>query len=331
LEEYRTLHQGAIALKKEAPWEWMQEDEIFGILNPETNQIGYVSIMGALGEHLALGLYLGSEGLHGFWKMSLGEGGDNPTLALEIPHLQASFEDRNTLSAKDREVIKTLGLKFRGRQAWPMFRSIVPGCLPWFVTSEETRFLSLALEQAMDVIPRLSEEPDLLEPDLEDQYLVRVQTEEGWVDEWLTAEPFRTGPPPPVDAQRVAEMRRTLRREEFALEADLFALHTQIIEKGDPRPYLPYTLLVVEADSGFILGIELLIAQPSLDAVWQQTTARFLDALTRMGSLPSLIVVRDERLYQLLVPVAASLGIQLRVSRRLPALDEARAAVETRM
>ena len=49
LGEYRRLYEAAIALKQKAPWEWMQEDEIFGVRNPETHEIGYVSIMGALG------------------------------------------------------------------------------------------------------------------------------------------------------------------------------------------------------------------------------------------------------------------------------------------
>ena len=53
-----------------------------------------------------------------------------PELFLRVPQLQASFEDRNELRDKDRQVIKELGLKFRGRQAWPMFRSYRTGLCP---------------------------------------------------------------------------------------------------------------------------------------------------------------------------------------------------------
>jgi hypothetical protein len=49
---------------------------------------------------------------------------------LEIPQLQASWEDREELHVRDRETIKALGRKYRGRQAWPLFRSYQPGYAP---------------------------------------------------------------------------------------------------------------------------------------------------------------------------------------------------------
>jgi len=80
LEEFRRLYEAAQAFKEQAPWEWMFEDEIFGVRNPETGYIGYASVMGRLGEHLALGVYLGSEGLIGFYQLSAGEEQDNADL-----------------------------------------------------------------------------------------------------------------------------------------------------------------------------------------------------------------------------------------------------------
>lgn len=331
IEEYCRLYEAASAFKKEAPWMWMTEDEIFGIRNPETGQIGYASVMGTLGEHLALALYLGSVALDGFWRMQYGAFKENPLLPLEIPQLQASFEDRNTLYPKDREVIKSLGLSFRGKLEWPMFRSYVPGCVPWFVTPEETRFLTVALEQALNVSLRIREETDLLEAPDEEEYLVRQQTEQGWADAWVVPDPVPVRLSQAVDSQRLAAMRRDFPRQRFTLQADLFAVRSQIKEKEDPRPYLPYILIVVEADSGMVLGTDLMIAKPSLDAVWAQTQLSFLETVARLESIPHRIAVRDQRLYNLLTPIARGLGIRLRVSRRLPALDEARAAIEARM
>ena len=328
LEEYRRLYEAAVVFKKVAPWEWMFEDEVFGVRNPETGQIGYVSIMGTSGEHLAMALYLGSEGLDGFWRMHRGEGLQDPHFLLEIPQLQASFEDRNMLDAKDRKVIKALGLKFRGRMAWPMFRSYVPGCMPYFVTPEEARFLAVTLEQMLDVIGRLHDDPDLLEAPEEDQYLVRVQTEDGWVDEWLEPEPITLRPLPKVDTERLTTLRQQLDRKKFILEADLFVMPSVIQEKDDPRPLLPYVLMIAEAQSGMIVGNELAVARPSLDAVWAKAQTGLLDTLARLQAIPQQIAVRDERLHNLLVPIAAGLGIQLLISHRLPMLDEARAAFE---
>jgi hypothetical protein len=329
LDEWRRLYEAAIQLKEQGPWEWMWEDEIFGIRNPETGETGYVSIMGTEGEHLALAVYLGSEGLDGFWRMENNELIEDPTFLLEVPQLQVSFEDREILHKTDRDVIKALGLRFRGRQAWPLFRSFVPGCAPWFLTPTEARFLTVAIEQALNVAGRLVDEgglADLSEED--DQYLFRVYTEAGWEDQWLHPDPIPMRPPPTVDTRRLEKMRNELPQQEFTLEADLFTLTTFIKDEDDERPYLPYHLMVVEADTGFIVGGELLLAKPSLDAVWEQVGHKMLDAIERIGGLPYRIAVRSERLQGLLVPITAGLGIRLQPADRLPALDEAREALE---
>jgi hypothetical protein len=329
LDEWRRLYEAALELKKQAPWEWMWEDEIFGVRNPETGEVGYVSIMGANGEHLCLAVYRGSEGLDGFWRMEHGELMEEPAFLLEIPQLQASFEDRDMVQKEDREVMKALGLKFRGQQAWPLFRSYAPGCAPWFLTAAEARFLAVAIEQALEVIPRLADDPELLEPPEEEgEYLVRMQTDDGWEDRWLSPEPVPTPRPPVVDMRQLEAMRQELPRQQFTLEAGLFALPTYIKDEGDARPYLPYHLMIVEANSGMIVGTALMVAKPDMDSVWQQTVVHFLDAIAGLDGLPQRIAVSSERLHGLLIPIAAGLGIRLQLSDNLPALDEARGTLE---
>jgi len=329
LDEFRRLYDAALALKQEVPWEWMTEDQIFGIRNPETGEIGYASVMGQRGEYLALALYLGPEGLDGFWCMERGGEPGNPTLLLEVPQLQASFGDREELRDQDRQIVKDLGLKFRGRQAWPLFRAYVPGCVPWFVTPEEARFLILGLEQSLDVIRRLAENPSLLDPLRRGVYLVRTLASAGWTDEWLIPPPAPARTWPTVNEKQLAALRK-FPRQPYTLEVDLFAMPGYIQEKSDVRSYLAYNLLVVEAQSGSILGTEVLTPKPTLDAVWNETPTRFLNLLARLKTVPRQIVVRRERIRGLLEPVAAGLGIEIGVSLRLPALDEAKTALEAR-
>src|SRR5438128_101559 len=131
LEQWRNLYKATTRLKEIAPWEWMMEADLFGVQNPETDEIGFISVMGMAGEHYAIAIYLGSHGLYGFWALQNAGSSAPPEKVLEIPQLQASFEERNVLDKKDLETIKRLGLKFRGRQTWPMFRSYRPGFFPW--------------------------------------------------------------------------------------------------------------------------------------------------------------------------------------------------------
>lgn len=330
-DEWRHLYEAAIAFKKAAPWEWMAEDQLFGVQNPESEEVGYVSVMGMAGEHFALAIYRGSEGLEGFWQLHSGE--VDPTFLLEVPQLQASWENRSQLHKEDLEVIKALGLKFRGRHAWPMFRNYTPGFFPWFVTAEEARFLTLALEQGLDVALRVREDPALLGSVYEGTYLIRTPAKQAdslvWRDEWQTVPPAKPHllPPSALTASDLTSLRRLPHRA-MTLEVDLFLMPTPIQEGKDARPYFPYNLMIVEAQSGMILGADLLAPQPTLDAVWSEAPMAFAKALQRLKSLPVEVTVRQERVYHLLEPVTTELGIRLTQRPWLPALDQAKAAFE---
>jgi hypothetical protein len=329
-DEFRTLYEAALAFKELAPWEWMLEDEIFGIRNPETGQIGYASVMGNLGEHLALGVYLGSEGLFGFYELSADDTPDIPDLLLETPHLQASFEDREVLTDKDRQVIKSVGLRFRGRQEWPMFRSYTPGYLPWYLTAGEARFLTVALQQSLEVTGRLRENPSLREPPQPEHLMVRSLGDGGWIDEWEEPAPIQVRLRAVLREDSAAALRRQLARQPAKLEVDLYGL-TGIRDKESGRPYLGYHFLAVESKTGFIVAGDLLLAEPSFEEMWVQVPARFVDAVTRFGGLPAEIVVRREKLHHYLAPMAKQLGIKVSRSDRLPVLDHVRREFEGRM
>ena len=48
---WRRLYEAAIRVKELAPSEWMFEDAVFGVQDPETGKLGFVSVMGQVGEH----------------------------------------------------------------------------------------------------------------------------------------------------------------------------------------------------------------------------------------------------------------------------------------
>jgi hypothetical protein len=151
LDEWQALYEAATAFKKARCWEWMYDDDLFGVMDPETGEIAYCCIMGQLGEQYALGAYLGSEGLQSILDMMEGPDKFSTDLFFIQKCIMASFENREDLEKEDRAMIKELGLKFRGKKQWPQFRSYEPGLYPWFIDAWECRFLTLALQQALEV------------------------------------------------------------------------------------------------------------------------------------------------------------------------------------
>ena len=141
LEELRKLYAAAIEFKELAPWNWMRDNNLFGVMNPENGEVGYCCVMGAIGEHFALGVYLGSEGLASLVKISSGVNYGDAEDALCIQKcLMASFEDRKYVQENDVNQIKDLGLNFRGKNEWPLFRNHSPGFVPWYLSGSEVVF-----------------------------------------------------------------------------------------------------------------------------------------------------------------------------------------------
>ncbi len=329
LDEWRRLYEATIQIKEIAPWEWMSEMDVFGVRDPETGDLGFVSVMGALGEHFSIAVYLGPKGVYGFWDLEDTGPNDVPERLLEIPQLQASFENRNELHKKDRDIIKQLGLKFRGRQAWPMFRSYRPGFAPWFLEPAEIRFLACVLEQATDVTNRFLDDPGLLESlDDDESYLVRVsQPSNGsltWEDQMIHVSPPEPEPIPlAINVQALKHLKQLSKRK-VTIEIDFFLAPMPVQENRDDRPYFPYVLMVVEAQNGFILGTDMLQPEPSLEAMWGQAPGYVVQLLAQAGIRPAIIKVRTNLLRNLLKPLVKELGFKLKQSPVLPTLDEAK-------
>lgn len=328
--EAKKLYEVAGRIKELAPWQWMDESQVFGVKHPETGELGFVSIMGMAGEHFAVSVYRGAEGLYGFWGLEEAGPYMNPQMLLDIPQLQASFEDRDQTEKQDRELIKTLGLKFRGAKAWPLFRSYSSGYMPWYLTAEETRFLTVALEQTLVVAPRVKANPDLLwsEDDTVDgDYLIRVaQTENGatvWRDQMM---PVPEPPSPQVkimmDMDAFAHL-KSLPPSRLVLETDFFSMPTPVQDKGG-RPYFPTMLLMVEASQGMVLGFEMMPPAENRETLWGKIPLEIVCKLAELGVRPQEIHVSSELLFNLLEVIGQELNCPIKQRGHLPGLEEAR-------
>lgn len=323
-QDWLHLYEAAIRIKELAPWTWMVETDVFGVQNPETGDLGFVSVMGMQGEHFAIGLYLGAKGLYDFWDFEeTGEFG-SPERLLEIPQLQVSFEDRDELENQDRTVIKSLGLKFRGKKAWPMFRSFRAGFMPWHLEAGEVRFLVYALDQLAEVAPRFKENPDLFDPNDSEQYLVRMSKSKGassWGDRAMTVLPPEPTPLKLLmDPQLLASL-KLIKPKNLKLEIDLCMFPAPMRERGD-RPYFAYILLIVDVQSGMILCHEMFQPLPSLEEMWGKVPLTVAQTLASASFVPKEIAVSSELVFQLLQPLAKSLSIKLKAAPFLPTLSQ---------
>ncbi len=326
MEEWRELYQAAIEFERIGCWDWMWDTDMFGVKNPETGEIGYCCVMGGAGEYYGLGVYLGTEGLEGYQRIQAGEILPSSPDALFVQKcLMVSFEDRDFLDKRDIDLIKKLGLKFRGKTAWPLFRNYCPGYFPWYLDAAEVRFLTHVLQQTIEVSLRFKNNPGLFDPPRNsiNKYLVRVsELKDGilcWRDEWLEPEPLEKTEikSNPVDINLLRKIDRVITRRQGTWEVDFFYFPEAVREKNE-RPYYPLVVLWVNHNSGYVFNSHLVKSKENLSDL----PLLFMKIVENIRLLPKVILVRREEAFGLLLSVARALGIKLRLVERLVIIED---------
>ncbi|MEO6333920.1 MAG: hypothetical protein ABIO91_02965 [Pyrinomonadaceae bacterium] len=329
-EELRLLYALAAELKELAPWGWMKEDDIFGVQDPETKEVGFVSVMGRLAEHTAVAVYIGAKGLYELLDLQDGALEIDPFALVEIQQLQLSFESREILEKRDRDEIKRLGLKFRGAGNYPLFRSMGSGFLPWFITSDEARFLIHVLEQALEIAARFEQDPDIFtvadDPD-GDMYLLRVSEIEEDDLEWRDEmKKIREPEPERVSFNLSDAMLHRLKKypqdNKLIFEVDLFRAPTPLLN-SEQRPFVPKMLIMAERNSRFVLGAEFLEPTETTAQLAEAAAASLFKIWESHKVIPKEILVGSDVVYGVLRGFTQKLNATLRQTDDLIAIDEA--------
>ena len=244
----------------------------------------------------------------------------------------ASFEDRNALTDKDRGIIKELGLKFRGSMEWPLFRDYTPGYYPWYLNSDQIQYLTLALQQTIEIAIRFKENRDILISPDKESILVRVpkKTKSGlqWKDEWLKPEPFENQQSliPKIEESALEEIIANVETNDGIWEIDVFLAPMPVGEKGGERPYYPYMILFVDGNMGVPLNFGITKQQDHV----KEFVDKFLNTILQFG-IPSEILVRSRKVYEILRVIAEQLDIELTAVKKLEKMEAVQNFVMRRM
>lgn len=321
LEEWRALYSAAIEFNKIKCWNWMFEDDIFGIQNPETGEIAFCSILGFLGEAFALNAYRGLEGLMSYenFREISGQSGtaDKQDIAdafFKQKSLSATFENRDALDDKDLAVIKELGLKIRGKNQWPQFRSYEPGLYPWYLTSADCRFLTLILQQALEIVLSCSEDKAVLSGRKANTILVRARQGSGKKEKWVNTyrqvefygydyKSFKIN-----DELYLRKILNLAEKKDAEWEADTFFTEGPVQDKKNERPYFPTMFLLVDCRSGLVIRFDLIT---KIENESYRIIDKLIDAIKSYKTLPQTIYVAKRETYLYLHEVCEQLGVDL--------------------
>jgi len=326
--DWEKLYQAAVKLQKVAPWTWMQNEDLFAVENPASGEMGYCTLMGYCQEIFGMDIFLGARGYDRYLEIIASEAeAQDSDKTLETPTLLLLFGSRLELHKRDLDVIRSLGLQFRGRTAWPLFRSLRPGYAPYFLDREEAVYFTAAMEQALVVADKVRYEGlDLFEEVDEDLVFTRYYRNGRWKEEWRKPEylPLETAQPEAIDAVNEAELlllRNSAGKLSGGWELDIFPLPLAT-GTASQRPYFPLCFLAADRKQGLIT--DAICTEPWLTTSQKQDTV--LQFLKKAHPLPQKIWVKSAKIKTILEPITRPLGIDLRIGS-LSMLEEAKAGL----
>ena len=279
--EWRALFDAAEEFFAQKPWTWMTDDELFGVLDPETGTTGYCCVLGALGEVLGLSVHLGDAGYAGYSTLasSLDDWAFVEDAQGNVDAILAEFDDRENLTAEERALRRRLGLTFRGKQRWPNFPYFRPGRRPAMVAAGQQRFLARALHESMVVAEAYHDRPeDLVRED--GTLLLRRPGEDPaklWISEWVKvkAPPAAFFPEASTASEAMVRRAQALPQIDAVWEVNMFYL--PMVEGAEPD-VIPRAFLLVDHGTGLILDVQLEHDSSFVSTVWH-------DLMKKMGDV----------------------------------------------
>ena len=242
-----------------------------------------------------------------------------PTFVLQDAYI-CLWGNREDLSRPTYELIKELGLSFRGKGAWLYFQRYETGYEPVLPGERDLDLMIEAFGNLFMMVRAVRE--DSLDPQFD-----RSFTLARWYDpkaRLYYTHPFRA--PEPKVPEKVIKFRLDPRFDDLlktpvrssVWELDWSYMPT-LMRDGD-RYVFPRIVLCVDQESGLVLSHEMLA--PSDDAV--NAVADDLCAAMAQFGRPASIAICDDDLKIILEDLCLKAGVTLTVKKRLPALNTAR-------
>jgi hypothetical protein len=225
--------------------------------------------------------------------------------------ISAQLGDREHLTQADRDIIRSLGLRYRGRGRWPVFRRAKPGFAPWRLSGDEAVFLTAALQNITDAAARIeSGGLDLYGDEDYSRILTRTLNNGAWQDRW---DVFVMPSPRPVpdfpDPERLQRLADSKPQSGNTWEFGYLYIYAPVQEEKGERPFFPLAAFICDQVSKFSLPDQFFGPDPT-PTDRQEMLVKLLE---RLPVVPSEIVVNKARTAQIIEPVTAPLGIQISV------------------
>jgi len=318
------LYGKATTFMLERPWEFLADEELVLVDDPESGDRCYCCVMGAAGEWTGMYVYQGEESYRMYRKLASGQKPDpygyyekQKGVSLEIVRVRE-------LEAADRALLKALDHPLNKGMLAPQFRAVRPGYLPWYVTEAEGRLLLHCL-RAVAVFCAIATDEELEEYwQKKDVFPLVVQERPDEAPKVRLVTAPAPGPAPievaDLDEERIRRIAAEFKKSEAVVEAERFFAPGIIGQKNERKMCL-HGAIVADANTGFLYHSEFGMAGESRVAI---VSRALLAAMELAHFVPAEVRVRETGLGTGLAGLGSAMGIDVRTVKNLPAAQEAK-------
>lgn len=269
----------------------------------------YFTIMGQLGDCIGISIYEGESGYEDLGSISRDY--DDSSIEKYIMYEQRCLTfymgDRSEVPKNQLAIIKELGLKYRGHNAWPYFLSFEPQYYPFSIDDQEAKRMVDILEVLYDVLKAYCE--DKIDVDYEKNEMIYAHKDnKEWVYEAMSF-------PQAYDKFSVIELQdekiykdiKSKPQSQQDIYLDLFYMNTYIEDKKYKKPINSLVLIVVDKESEMIMHGQLL--SPNDDQI-NTILSFFIPYILNTGK-SHCVYVRNPRVYSAIFDICSKCGIHM--------------------
>jgi hypothetical protein len=305
------------------PWGIMGDTDLVLVKDPESQEMCYSSVMGALGQVFAVHAYCGMESYRLFKRLASGA----PLTAGEFFGTQRSvtmeFLPSDKLPGPDRELARALGHPLKRGTIAPQFRAGRPGYQPWYPTEAEGKVLALCVESVLAFSEDLERKPEAGYWNVEDVYPEVFWKKDGYfrVENTLV----QVTPPPLPELPKLDEVRLAkLSKDDYPVkgivEVDEFYSAASVGGKNE-RKACVRMVMAADAEIRFLYMVHAFEPTRPVGEVLMEAV---LQTVEKGRFVPAEVRVNDERKRLLLSLLRERLGFELRAVSELPSLESAK-------
>ncbi len=287
LEQWGRLYDLGKKFKKMKPWEKFRNIHFFAV-EIEGQKTAYFNILGNGGQIYGFSMYLGENGLNSLIGIAFEENINRDLIYAESETVSMFLYDREEVSDEQYNIIKELGLKFRGKNNWICFEKKEPGFYPYILEKKDADNLEVYFEKFLDALEYFSRHSER-DFDLEKREIYLYSCREGvWsgdfvsrrIDNFIFREVLFNDE---VGVQRIKKQRKN----NEVWEVDCF-LSEEYFDEDSNRVCFSRCMIIVERDSTMILGQKILGYNDGPEV----GTSLFLDTIMKLGR-PKKVIFSD--------------------------------------